>query len=108
MVTKQEIVNQLKEIKYPGFDRDIISFGIISDIELGETTLKVNISLKSQDPKVASEIKSSVEKTLKKNNPNHIVIADISPEVTVTELTLAASAMNTRVLPAIFFAQTFV
>ena len=78
MVTKQEIVNQLKEIKYPGFDRDIISFGIVSDIELGETTLKVNINLKSQDPKVAAEIKSSIEKVLKKNNPDHTVIADIS------------------------------
>ena len=78
MPTKQELVNQLKEIKYPGFDRDIISFGIVSDIELSESAIKINISLKSQDPKIAEEIKKSVENSIKGKHPDFNVIADIS------------------------------
>lgn len=78
MPTKQEIVSQLKEINYPGFNRDIISFGIVNDIELNESSIKINIILKSQDPKIGEEIKNLVEKSLKNKNPEYTIIADIS------------------------------
>ena len=34
MPSPQEILSELKKIKYPGFSRDIVSFGMIKDIEV--------------------------------------------------------------------------
>ena len=34
MPTPNEILAELKKIKYPGFSRDIVSFGMIKDIEV--------------------------------------------------------------------------
>jgi len=33
-MNKQEILNLLKEINYPGFSRDIVSFGMIENVEI--------------------------------------------------------------------------
>ena len=38
-MNSQEIYNLLKEIKYPGFSRDIVSFGIIDDLKIENNNL---------------------------------------------------------------------
>ena len=35
MPSPNEILTELKKVKYPGFTRDIVSFGMIKDIEVG-------------------------------------------------------------------------
>ena len=37
MPTPQEILEDLKQIRYPGYTRDIVSFGIVRDIEIATT-----------------------------------------------------------------------
>jgi len=68
MPTKQDIIDQLKEVNYPGFDRDIVSFGIVNDVIVNENKIHVIINLKSQDPKIADQIKAGVENHLKEKN----------------------------------------
>ena len=68
MPTKQEIIDQLKEVSYPGFTRDIVSFGVVSDVVVDENKIVVIINLKSQDPKIADQIKKDVESCLKEKN----------------------------------------
>ena len=34
MPSPNEILAELKKVKYPGFTRDIVSFGIVKDIEV--------------------------------------------------------------------------
>ncbi len=41
MPTPQEILAELKKIKYPGFSRDIVSFGMIKDIEVAHAGITV-------------------------------------------------------------------
>ena len=48
MPTPQEILAELKNIKYPGFSRDIVSFGMVKDIEVahaGITVIEVSPAL---------------------------------------------------------------
>jgi ATP-binding protein involved in chromosome partitioning len=68
MPTKEDIVSQLKEVNYPGFSRDIVSFGVVNDVLVDENKILVNINLKSQDPKVSDQIKKDVESHLKEKN----------------------------------------
>ena len=34
MIDKAEVLESLKEINYPGFSRDIVSFGIVNSIDI--------------------------------------------------------------------------
>ena len=78
MPSKQEIIDQLKEVNYPGFNRDIISFGIVNNIEISESEINVVIILKSQDPKVADEIDKAIKKHLKAKNKSFEINTEIA------------------------------
>lgn len=78
MPSKQEVIDQLKEVNYPGFDRDIVSFGIVNNVEVTESNIKVIVILKSQDPKVAEQIDASIKKHLKDKNSSFEIQTEIS------------------------------
>ena len=40
---KKNIIEELKKIKYPDFNRDIISFGILKDIVIDKNNIKVSV-----------------------------------------------------------------
>ena len=62
MPSPQEILNELKKLKYPGFTRDIVSFGLIKDIEVGHATVTVILNAPSANPEVVAQIAAEVEK----------------------------------------------
>lgn len=51
----------LKTIKYPGFSRDIVSFGLIQNIDLADGHASIQIGVTTSDPKVPKQIKDEVE-----------------------------------------------
>lgn len=63
-LSPEEIKNILKNIKYPGFTRDIVSFGLVKEIEIKGSSVNVDILLPKHDDKLESQIKESVRKTL--------------------------------------------
>jgi ATP-binding protein involved in chromosome partitioning len=56
--------NILKKVKYPGFSRDIVSFGIVKDIGVEGSKITVLLLLPKPDEKLESEIEESVRKAL--------------------------------------------
>ena len=42
-MTKDEVIERLKKIKYPGFSRDIVSFGIVKNVEVESDSVKVDV-----------------------------------------------------------------
>jgi ATP-binding protein involved in chromosome partitioning len=44
MATPQEILEDLKQIKFPGYTRDIVSFGIVRDIEIATGGITVTLA----------------------------------------------------------------
>ncbi|MBM3264765.1 MAG: DUF59 domain-containing protein, partial [candidate division Zixibacteria bacterium] len=32
-MTPEKVVDALKQVKYPGFDRDIVSFGLVKNVQ---------------------------------------------------------------------------
>ena len=62
MPSPQEILNELKKLKYPGFTRDIVSFGLIKDIEVGHATVTVLLNAPSANPEVATQIAAEIQK----------------------------------------------
>lgn len=60
MATPQEILEQLKKIQYPGYTRDIVSFGMIRDIEVGSMAVTVVMAPGGAKPEAVEQIKAAV------------------------------------------------
>ena len=61
MPSPNEILAELKKVKYPGFTRDIVSFGIIKDIEVAYAGVTVSLTMASAKPEVVEKIVADVK-----------------------------------------------
>lgn len=61
MITPELVREKLSTVKYPGFSRDIVSFGLVKDIRITGTDVVVQMSLATNDPKVPQSIKEGSE-----------------------------------------------
>jgi ATP-binding protein involved in chromosome partitioning len=64
-MTADSIKEALKQVKYPGFSRDIVSFGLVRSAAFADGTAKVAIAITTSDPKVPLQLKTEVEKCLR-------------------------------------------
>jgi ATP-binding protein involved in chromosome partitioning len=77
-VTSEQIKEQLKQVKYPGFSRDIVSFGLVRSAGFLDGTVKVSLALTTSDPKTPLQVKSEVEKCLRALPGVRDIIVEIS------------------------------
>jgi ATP-binding protein involved in chromosome partitioning len=87
-VTSDEIKAHLKQVKYPGFSRDIVSFGLVRSAGIFDGTVKVTLALTTGDPKVPRQLKAEVEEALRRL-PG---VKDILVEIAVAPLKAPAPA----------------
>jgi ATP-binding protein involved in chromosome partitioning len=64
-MTADDIKERLKQVKYPGFSRDIVSFGIVRSASFADGTARIQLALTTNDPKVPLQIKNEVDKCLR-------------------------------------------
>jgi len=64
-MTENDIQNALKTVKYPGFSRDIVSFGLVKEIAVKDGAVSVTMQLTSGKPELAQQIKAETEAALK-------------------------------------------
>ena len=58
---KNQILEQLKKINYPGFSRDIVSFGIVKDIIIdNQDSVKILLSINTNNEDHKQQIKESI------------------------------------------------
>lgn len=60
----EAVKSALKTVNYPGFSRDIISFGLVRSVDFREGKALVKLAITTSDPTVPRQIKESVERTL--------------------------------------------
>ena len=93
-MTNEEVMERLKSIKYPGFSRDIVSFGIVKTVEVTGDTVRVTLLMSSATEEsqqnirqnVMSELESSFSKVdvfLEQKNPTQTPVQTLEmiPEV---------------------------
>ncbi len=61
---KSEVLELFKTIKYPGFSRDIVSFGIIDKIEVVDKNISIELKIPTQNEDVKKEIIDNVRQNL--------------------------------------------
>ena len=61
-MNNNQILELLKTIKYPGFNRDIVSFGMVKDIMVSDDNVEIYLNISSQN----EEKKELITKAIKK------------------------------------------
>jgi len=64
-VTTEDIKNQLKQVKYPGFSRDIVSFGLVRSAGFADGVVKVSLAVTTNDPQVPHQLKQDVDRCVR-------------------------------------------
>ena len=60
MLDKEKVLTILKDVNFPGFTRDIVSFGIIKNVDFIEKKTVIYIELPKEDEEVAKKIAVAV------------------------------------------------
>ena len=78
-ISQDQVREALRAVRYPGFSRDIVSFGLVKDVQVDNGEIKVQLALATNDPNVPATIKTDAEKVLRGLNgvKNAKVLIDI-------------------------------
>jgi len=81
-IHEQQVKDLLSKIPYPGFSRDIVSFGVVRGVTLGEE-ISVQLVIATNDTGVASELRSRVTEALEQlpGKPPVKVLVDVQAPV---------------------------
>ena len=63
--SNEQVLEQLRRVRYPGFSRDIVSFGIIKNVEVHGGDVTVSISMATNQAAVPQQIKAEAEEALR-------------------------------------------
>jgi len=94
-VTTEQIKELLKQVKYPGFSRDIVSFGLVRSAGFLDGTVKVALSLTTTDSKAPLQIKADVERVLRGQPGVKDILVEIAVAATRPAATPAGAAGGT-------------
>src|SRR3989440_11825710 len=64
-ISEEQVKDALKSVKYPGFTRDIVSFGLVKSVKIDNGEIKVQLALATNDPNVPATIKNDAENVLR-------------------------------------------
>jgi len=65
MLNEEVVIDALKGVKYPGYSRDLVSFGLVRDVAAGNGAVSVVVQLTGGSPQIAQQIKADCENTLR-------------------------------------------
>jgi len=81
---KNQILEKLKTVKYPGFNRDIVSFGMVKDIVFDHKTITLLLSVSSSNSEKKDQLIQDIKACLINDEYNIMVkILDSPPRKTV-------------------------
>ena len=65
MLTQETIIDALRGVKYPGYSRDIVSFGLVKNVATNQGAVSILLQLTSGTAEHAHQIKGEAEQILK-------------------------------------------
>src|SRR5690349_6339827 len=64
-ISEEQVMSALKAVKYPGFTRDIVSFGLVKSVQINGGEIKVQLALATNDPNIPVTIKYEAERVVR-------------------------------------------
>jgi ATP-binding protein involved in chromosome partitioning len=64
-MTEEAVLQALRAVKYPGYNRDIVSFGLVKSISIQGGAVAISLQLTAGNSPLAEQIKSEAERVLR-------------------------------------------
>ncbi|MCX8155036.1 MAG: Mrp/NBP35 family ATP-binding protein [Verrucomicrobiae bacterium] len=77
MLTQDDVLKALKAVKYPGYSRDIVSFGLVKHLQVTPEAVAVHLEMTSARPDVAAQLKADCERVLQQLPGIRTVAVDV-------------------------------
>ena len=61
---KNQILEQLKKINYPGFSRDIVSFGMVKEVVIDQNIITIILSISSSNDEKKNKLVQDITDNL--------------------------------------------
>jgi ATP-binding protein involved in chromosome partitioning len=88
-LSEERILTALKAVKFPGFSRDIVSFGLVKSVAVsGKNNVKVDLHVMTRDSEIPRQIKNEVEDVL-----------DHLPDIGSVTITMTAQQPPQQTMP---------
>src|SRR6266566_6391708 len=66
MPTKEQILDALKAVKFPGLSRDIVSFGFVHDVSVEGGSVSFTVRFQTENQNAAAQISRDAEAAVRK------------------------------------------
>lgn len=97
MLNQDTILEALKSVKYPGYSRDIVSFGLVKNVAAANGAISVAIELTSANKDVAAQLKQVCEQTLRALPEVKMVHVDVKLPAGAPAAAATPSAIQNKV-----------
>ncbi len=64
-ITETLVKEKLAQVRYPGFSRDILSFGLLKDLRIDGADVRIQMALTTSDARIPQQIKEEAETALR-------------------------------------------
>ncbi|MDD2358086.1 MAG: Mrp/NBP35 family ATP-binding protein [Thiovulaceae bacterium] len=80
-MTQENVKTALSKVMYPGFTKDIVTFGFVNNINVNGTAVSLTVDITSSAPEVAAQIKDEATAELKAMGATEININIAAPKM---------------------------
>jgi len=95
--SNNSIINILKDISYPGFSRDIVSFGLINDVKINSNTIEIYLKINTDNNNHIDTLKLSIKNKINSKYSNFkvdIIINQNKPQISKMQTTNTEKIKN--------------
>ena len=79
-MTKEKVLETLKNVTYPGFTKDIVTFGFVKDIEISDNRVALSVDITSSAQEVKEQLNKDIEVELKKIGASEVIATIMQPK----------------------------
>lgn len=95
------VLEILRKVKYPGYSRDIVSFGMVHDIKIESGTLVVQLLMHNVEDSIAAQIHEEALALLKKESGFNLIEVEILRQEGQKAVPDSSSVYNPQPLPGV-------
>ena len=65
---KNQILEQLKQINYPGFNRDVVSFGMVKEVVIDKNIVTIILAISSSNEEKKNQLVKEISSKVQTEN----------------------------------------
>jgi len=100
-MTQEEIQNILKEINYPGFNRDIVSFGMVKNISVSDNKIDISLQINSENTELLNQLTSQIKIKFRSIGENNVNIHIQKPQNQPAQSAGQQNPVNQQSIPGV-------